>query len=487
MSETYCNESYDKLASLYEFMYSEEGYNLGFAENTDFDDAPNPYRTDLTEDDKRNIVKLSKSSIHYFLKYIMRVTTKRSAYGLFKILPWQKIFIDLMNNDQGTHSMCILGYNKFAHKSTMVYAYAMYQILINPNETVHVFINGDTERAESRIRHLTKCLPKGFLDALNTDPISIQKRFKFFDATIYDTSIHDNTSNTADSKVIAIFDEFPLNDPKMGDIISKCYHEDNTSDAPSVIVTSSIYNDQNVLQRKEYEYGANIARHEPTIYKDGLDRSIYIKNGFTYIDTALVNIMINRHVVLNIRDNEEDNVMTNIISSNKRRNIAGCFEKISEASAVKQIADIDAESVKTMRNDLKLPARATAGSAGYDFYAPIDLELRPGMTLKVPTLIKCRMNEGWVLQVYPRSSLGFKYRVQLDNTVGIIDQDYYNNESNEGHIFIKISMDSYDPDKVCTIKAGEAFAQGIFMQYGITENDSATASRTGGIGSTNKG
>ena len=94
------------------------------------------------------------------------------------------------------------------------------------------------------------------------------------------------------------------------------------------------------------------------------------------------------------------------------------------------------------------------------------------------------MNDDYVLMLFPRSSLGFKYRLQLNNTVGIIDSDYYYSD-NEGHIFIKVTNDSNE-GKTVEIKAGEAFAQGIFLQFGITIDDDTTAVRNGGFGSTNK-
>ena len=131
-----------------------------------------------------------------------------------------------------------------------------------------------------------------------------------------------------------------------------------------------------------------------------------------------------------------------------------------------------------------MPKRATIGSAGYDFYAPFDIELKPGETIKVPTGIRSQIAEGWVLTIYPRSGLGFKFRLQLNNTVGIIDSDYYGS-SNEGHIYIKITNDSNE-NKVVTIKEGEGFAQGIFIPFGITEDDEVTQIRDGGFGSTTK-
>ena len=94
------------------------------------------------------------------------------------------------------------------------------------------------------------------------------------------------------------------------------------------------------------------------------------------------------------------------------------------------------------------------------------------------------MDEGWVLKIYPRSGLGFKYRLQLNNTVGIIDSDYYYSD-NEGHIMIKITNDSKD-GKTVEIRAGEGFAQGIFVEYGITYDDEANEERNGGFGSTTR-
>lgn len=142
------------------------------------------------------------------------------------------------------------------------------------------------------------------------------------------------------------------------------------------------------------------------------------------------------------------------------------------------------ESVQKIYDELKLPKRATKGSAGYDFYTPVDVCLKPGETIKIPTGIRCEMNPSWVLMIYPRSGLGFKYRLQLNNTVGVIDSDYFYSD-NEGHIFIKMTNDSNE-EKVVDVKAGQGIAQGIFMQYGIVEDDDATDIRNGGFGSTTK-
>ena len=129
---------------------------------------------------------------------------------------------------------------------------------------------------------------------------------------------------------------------------------------------------------------------------------------------------------------------------------------------------------------LRLPERATAGSAGYDFYSPRDFELKSGETLLIPTGVRARIDEGWVLMLFPRSGLGFKYRLQLSNTVGVIDSDYFG-AANEGHILIRLHNAG---DRPLTLRAGEAFAQGILLPCGLAEGDDVRTARTGGFGST---
>ncbi len=131
---------------------------------------------------------------------------------------------------------------------------------------------------------------------------------------------------------------------------------------------------------------------------------------------------------------------------------------------------------------IKLPRRATAGSAGYDFFAPYDFTLEPGQTIIIQTGIRAKMQPGWALFIMPRSGLGFKFRLQLDNTIGLIDSDYYYAQ-NEGHIMIKLTNDTHE-GKTLSIAAGTAFAQGVFLPHGIAEGDDASAARTGGFGST---
>jgi dUTP pyrophosphatase len=147
-------------------------------------------------------------------------------------------------------------------------------------------------------------------------------------------------------------------------------------------------------------------------------------------------------------------------------------------------ASYEGSELDNTYNDLKLPKRATIGSAGYDFFAPFDIVLKPGETIKIPTGIRVKIEPNYVLKLYPRSGLGFKFRLQLNNTVGIIDSDYYYSD-NEGHIFAKITNDTNE-GRTIEIKKGTGFMQGIFVEYAITFDDDVTDIRNGGFGSTTK-
>lgn len=138
---------------------------------------------------------------------------------------------------------------------------------------------------------------------------------------------------------------------------------------------------------------------------------------------------------------------------------------------------------KSIYENLKLPVRATYGSAGYDFFAPFDFTLSPGEEITIPTGIRADIGEGYVLMIFPRSGLGFKYKLTLNNTVGIIDSDYFFSD-NEGHIMIRLTNCS--GTKTLTVTAGQGFAQGVFLPFGITEDDVVSGVRNGGFGSTTK-
>ena len=164
------------------------------------------------------------------------------------------------------------------------------------------------------------------------------------------------------------------------------------------------------------------------------------------------------------------------------------FMKVSREEFLKDYMDAfpecSKEKAEAIYEGIRLPRRATSGSAGYDFFIPFDCTLAPGETAKIPTGIRAWMEPEWVLHLYPRSGLGFKYRLQLNNTVGIIDSDYYYSD-NEGHIFVKITNDSNE-GRTVLIPEGTGFAQGIFVPFGIADGDEAAEKRNGGFGSTTK-
>lgn len=164
------------------------------------------------------------------------------------------------------------------------------------------------------------------------------------------------------------------------------------------------------------------------------------------------------------------------------------FHKVSEERFSEDwkdtFPDYSEDEIKKIYEGILIPRRATAGSAGYDFFSPVPVTLKPGETIKLPTGIRVEMDQEWVLKCYPRSGLGFKYRLQMNNTVGIIDSDYFYSD-NEGHIFAKITNDTNE-GKTVEIPAGTGFMQGIFVEYGITVDDEVTDVRNGGLGSTTK-
>jgi len=162
------------------------------------------------------------------------------------------------------------------------------------------------------------------------------------------------------------------------------------------------------------------------------------------------------------------------------------FQKVSREEFSKDwsktFGEEDKNKIDRIYDSIQIPERATAGSAGYDFFAPVDIHLEPGEMTTIPTGIRAIIDDGWVLMCFPRSGLGFRFRMQLNNTVGIIDSDYSGSD-NEGHIFAKITNDTHD-GKVLLIERGQGFMQGIFLEFGITSDDKTVRQRNGGFGST---
>jgi dUTP pyrophosphatase len=159
--------------------------------------------------------------------------------------------------------------------------------------------------------------------------------------------------------------------------------------------------------------------------------------------------------------------------------------KIAEFKTVsREQFDADLKELLDMQGDfyegITIPKRATEGSAGYDFCSPVEIELQAGESVRIPTGIRCRIDKDYVLQIYPRSSFGFKYQMYLLNTTGIIDSDYYHAD-NEGHIIVGIVNRG---NMTLKIRQGERFVQGVFLRYYLADEEENTAKRHGGFGST---
>lgn len=157
------------------------------------------------------------------------------------------------------------------------------------------------------------------------------------------------------------------------------------------------------------------------------------------------------------------------------------FEKISFNQFKKDFVNCD--NLKQIYEDIKLPKRSTSESAGYDFYAPYDFVLKPQEITKVPTAIKAYMLTDEFFAVLDKSGIGFKYNIRLCNQFGIIDADYYNNENNEGNIWIAFQNEGTEFWKV---NKGDKMAQGIFQKYLKIDSDESNGKRNGGLGSTGK-
>lgn len=160
------------------------------------------------------------------------------------------------------------------------------------------------------------------------------------------------------------------------------------------------------------------------------------------------------------------------------------FEKVSyeqfKKDLIKNYRELDEDIIKEIYNDIKLPARATVGSAGYDFCCPYSVSLTKHFPITIPTGIRVKIENGWKLDLLPRSSMGFKHGIRLANTVGLIDSDYYYSD-NEGHIMAKLRTDEIEK---INLTQGTAFIQGVFTPFGITTDDNVNSIRNGGIGST---
>lgn len=169
------------------------------------------------------------------------------------------------------------------------------------------------------------------------------------------------------------------------------------------------------------------------------------------------------------------------------------------------------EKVKKFANiDFPMPVRKTTNSAGYDFAVAedtivppykelvnqiyhsdaIDLQTLANITKQknlrptlVPTGVKCKMEPNQYLSLTVRSSTPLKYWLILANGEGIIDADYYNSPDNEGLIFFQLINLTRVP---IILHRGDVIGQGIIKTYDKIDEDTSTASREGGFGSTDE-
>lgn len=158
------------------------------------------------------------------------------------------------------------------------------------------------------------------------------------------------------------------------------------------------------------------------------------------------------------------------------------FEKVSYKE-FKKHTDSTMHCGADEYDNIIMPARSTAGSAGYDICSPVDVTIPGGCKRVIPSGLKVKIDDGWMMQLFIRSSLAIKKQLELQTSVSIIDSDYYGNPDNEGHIMIPVRNESHRP---ILITAGERIAQGVFVIYGKTVDDDATGQRSGGIGSTDE-
>ena len=167
------------------------------------------------------------------------------------------------------------------------------------------------------------------------------------------------------------------------------------------------------------------------------------------------------------------------------------FYKVSFSQFEKDYKEINPNSklshaeLKAMYDNIKLPTRATTGSAGYDFFLPHEINLKAGEQIVIPTGIRFECKQDYALFMFSKSGLGNRNRLQLNTAVSIIDSDYFYSD-NEGHIIACLIHDSRNPKDVLSLPAGKGYFQGVFIKYGITKSDKSTGKRNGGLGSTNQ-
>jgi dUTP pyrophosphatase len=136
--------------------------------------------------------------------------------------------------------------------------------------------------------------------------------------------------------------------------------------------------------------------------------------------------------------------------------------------------------------EFPLPRHATAGSAGMDLRACIEvpLTLKPGDAELIQTGIAIYIADPELAAVLlPRSGLGHKHGIVLGNLVGLIDSDY------QGPLMVSVWNRGA---AAVTINPGDRIAQMVFVpvvhvEFEVVEDFSATARGAGGFGSSGHG
>lgn len=202
------------------------------------------------------------------------------------------------------------------------------------------------------------------------------------------------------------------------------------------------------------------------------DGDIYIEGDDEYFVTPMYDYCNLKHVITTSEDKKQQFTIKGFHFT------PGMCEEIKEVRGFEVVSD---EFRKHPNVEIQLPTRGSKISAGYDFYLPCDLILQPGEKTCVWSDVKAYMQEGEVLMVHVRSSIGIKKGLMLSNITGVIDADYYNNPNNDGNI--GIALYNYSNETV-ELKHGERICQGVFIPFLVADNGNTDKERTGGIGST---
>ena len=141
--------------------------------------------------------------------------------------------------------------------------------------------------------------------------------------------------------------------------------------------------------------------------------------------------------------------------------------------------------IKKLRENAKIPKRATTGSAGMDLHACIDepITLAPGQLAIVPTGIAIALPDNTCAAfLYARSGLGVKHGICLSNGVGVIDSDY-RGEICAGLCNVSDKPYTIEPDeRVCQMVIAPVLTPDVIEVDELDDTDRGE----GGFGSTGK-